>query len=622
MVLTPRIRKILLMLLDSSETVSARELAHAANASLRCIRYDLKALREMQEELDFQLISIPGQGTRIEASCPEKLRQRLGGLSLYQAPMAPCERQKWLIVSALLAGEKKVDDLAVQFEVSISTIYRDLKNTETKLPEGLLLVLQAGVITILGSEGLKRSTLVEQLTGLAESLDVAEQRQIITFPQGDVDLVHHALELAQEKLGFKLADSSYQQLSFHLLVAMHRLRAGHPVVVDDALGANITCYSEYATAGDIASLLSEATGLQFPDAEIAYIAINLLGSKVRERPGIASEDQDVGIVARNFVAAFEAVHGTFGLSSDAKLLEDLTLHLRPALRRVNYKLPVNNPLLKRLQTEFSDIFQSARIASSEVPETMALNEDELSFLVMHLAAALERIKQPHTIKAVIICSTGLGSARLLSERIARRFPIIQVVAIASAVEQDFPPETEVVISTVPLRSDLPVVHVSPLLIGDEIARLEKFVYGGVTRLGSQALLNSILAAIRRNCVIIDEAKLLQDMQMELGITATPAPQAESLPGLAKAIQELEQAFDTTLHPDVVSGLTIHFQYTARRLEQGQFWQEPHLDKQKLNPRWPTVQTIIEKYFKDWNLPWSEHELPPIIRYFQEVGGND
>ena len=611
--LTPRNRKIILMLLDRTEAISAKELARALNVSLRSIRYDLKTLNELQAELGFNLISIPGKGMFLEIDDKQSLREKLAGLSPYQAPVAPEERKKRIIYSLLVEKGKTPEYLADKFEVSLGTVYRDLKQIESELDGHLSLNRARGKLEITGSEVKKREKLVELLTSLSENVDDLGRRWFTDLPTEESAAVNQSLEYCQTALGYKLTDSSYLALYIHLLIALQRVRAGNRIIIDQDLLNNIARYPEYHVACNIAQLLHQKTGIEFPEAEQGHIAVHLLGSKVRERSGLLA-DVELRKTVFSFVHYFELDYGITGLSSDSKLLDDLAMHLRPALKRKNFKLPAKNPLLNRLQTEFTDIFQSARVACQQLAETESLNEDELGFLVMHLAAALERLKKPNTIKAVVICSTGLGSARLLSERVTRRFPNIEVTAVASALERNFPAETQLIISTVPLHLSIPVVQVSPLLTGDEIAKLERAIYDNQSSLNSHIAFDSIMGAIRRHCIIIDKLKLLSDLEICLGLSTAPPP--EDLLGLEDMIRELEQVHALHLDPDAKNGLKIHFLYTAKRLQQGCFWQEPELEQEKLKPQWEAAKKILQRSFDEWNLPWSEHEVPPVLRYFE------
>lgn len=615
--LTARIRKILLTLLDKSASVSAKELADSLHVSLRSVRYDLKELCDLQDELGFDLVSVPGKGISLKTADPEGLRESIACLSPYRAPLSPEERRLRLEISLLLSEGKTVEAFADVFQVSNGTVYRDLKAIEDGLSDGLSLHRENNILEIAGPEVIKRETLVELLVGRSENVDEVGWHWFAQLSSGDSSAVKSSLEYVQTALGYKFADSSYLALFIHLLIALQRVRSGHQISIDQQMHKTIVIQPEYRVACEIARIIFKSTGNQLPEAEQCHIALHLLGSKIRERPGAGRDDDGLNRTTLTFVETFEAIHGVAGLSSDTRLLNDLAMHLRPALKRASYQLSVKNPLLTRVQTEFSDVYQSARRSCQQLDETKTLDEDELSFLVMHLAAALERLKRPHTIKAVVICSTGLGSARLLSERISRRFPNIEVIAVASAVERDFPAEAELAISTVPVRLQIPVVQVSPLLVEDEIARLEKAVYGKSSLVNEHVALDSVLGAIMRNCIVIDEGQLLSDLQLCFGINA-PLSIREGLSGLTDTIHELEHACDVRLSPETVNGLSIHFTYTASRLRQGNFWQEPELAKEMNNPRWKEVKQILQRRFSEWKLPWSDHEVPPILRYFETM----
>ena len=77
-------------------------------------------------------------------------------------------------------------------------------------------------------------------------------------------------------------------------------------------------------------------------------------------------------------------------------------------------------------------------------------------------------------KAVVVCGTGLGTAKLLSSRIANRFPNIKILAtLASRQIKEYVDhkELDLIISTVPTDAkNIPQIIVNPLLLDEDVAR--------------------------------------------------------------------------------------------------------------------------------------------------------
>jgi len=98
-------------------------------------------------------------------------------------------------------------------------------------------------------------------------------------------------------------------------------------------------------------------------------------------------------------------------------------------------------------------------------------EEEVGFVAMHFGAALDRGQGEFPQKVLVICSAGIGSARMLASRLEKAFPQIRLIQNSSLFDlEDFDPDGfDLVVSTIPLP--IPsgsYVQVHPLLSEDEV----------------------------------------------------------------------------------------------------------------------------------------------------------
>lgn len=99
---------------------------------------------------------------------------------------------------------------------------------------------------------------------------------------------------------------------------------------------------------------------------------------------------------------------------------------------------------------------------------------------MHFGAAIERSKQfPWKVRAVLVCTSGIGSSKLLAVRIHKELPQIELIGHLSWYEAVRLPadDYDLIISTVnlPLASDR-YIKISPLLTEDEATKLRAFIH--------------------------------------------------------------------------------------------------------------------------------------------------
>ncbi|WP_367903418.1 BglG family transcription antiterminator [Paenibacillus sp. PL2-23] len=109
---------------------------------------------------------------------------------------------------------------------------------------------------------------------------------------------------------------------------------------------------------------------------------------------------------------------------------------------------------------------------------MSIPDEEVGYLTIHFGASLERLNISRPVRAMIVCTSGIGSSKLLSVRIEKKFPQVEFIGHYSWYEASRVPRDryDLIISTV----DLPIdgdryVKISPLLTLEETEKLQGFL---------------------------------------------------------------------------------------------------------------------------------------------------
>ncbi len=95
-----------------------------------------------------------------------------------------------------------------------------------------------------------------------------------------------------------------------------------------------------------------------------------------------------------------------------------------------------------------------------------VNEEEIGYIALHIGAAMERSKK--AFKALVVCTSGIGTSQLLAARLGRCFRDIEIKKILSVadIQDDITNDVDFIISTVPLSREAvnrPVIHISPFI---------------------------------------------------------------------------------------------------------------------------------------------------------------
>jgi len=150
------------------------------------------------------------------------------------------------------------------------------------------------------------------------------------------------------------------------------------------------------------------------------------------------------------------------------LYNDLILHLRPMMNRIDYKISIKNPLLTEIKDEFPELMILLKLIVLKMRlkyQLAHISEDEISYLAVYFQAAIEEVISKK--RVMIVCSTGVGTSHLLEKRVKNHFPEWHIVDVVSAKYLENMvdlSDVDLIISTVKLHVSLskPVAYVSAL----------------------------------------------------------------------------------------------------------------------------------------------------------------
>ena len=106
-----------------------------------------------------------------------------------------------------------------------------------------------------------------------------------------------------------------------------------------------------------------------------------------------------------------------------------------------------------------------------------VSDDEISYLALHLAAALERMKQP--LRTVLVTHGGTAASSVLRQKLIHQINEIDIIAQESflSIHHCDLSHAELIISTIELslKENIPVLLINPLLHDYDILRLKDVV---------------------------------------------------------------------------------------------------------------------------------------------------
>lgn len=262
--------------------------------------------------------------------------------------------------------------------------------------------------------------------------------------------------------GVSLAQmDTLQNLFAHIAVSVLRIRANACVPWREEDLARIRRLPSYELACAIAHNVSVVFDIEVPDGEVGYIAIHLA---TRQHPGgdgsNVISDEVWAIVSAMLERVWDAYRIDF--RHDVELRMNLARHIVPLSIRLKFSLEQKNPLLDDIKVKYPLAYSVAQDASVVLRETYDadVSEEEVGYIALAFALAIERGKTKVSHKRVlVVCASGVGTARLLEYRLCREFGLeegdVCSCDVVTAAHMDYS-QIDYVFTTVPLGFDLPV----------------------------------------------------------------------------------------------------------------------------------------------------------------------
>ncbi|WP_156855261.1 BglG family transcription antiterminator [Oceanobacillus sp. AG] len=495
MSITARERKIILFLLQKQVQVTVGDLAEALDVSPRTIHRDLKGVEKILLNHRMELDKKAGVGLQIVGEQADKqLLERLL-TSISPNDYTQEERQAMILSMLLEANEPvKLFTLAHELDVTIATISNDLDQLEAELENfHLTLTRRRGYgVQIEGDEANKRSAITHLIAKyvdpfsfislLKENIQNKQTPTISNRLLGLVDpdklrVIEKIVEQASTKLPYELADSARVGLVVHLALAIERLQKGDTIQFDQAYFEQLQGTKEYKIAEKIISELETSLEISIPNDEIGYITMHLMGAKLRSDQHVLLEVENTGFAYQvKQLIAYVSKQIHVDMMGNNQLLNDLVTHLKPAIYRINKRMKIVNPMIEQIKHDYDDLFHLIGEATSVIFPDLDFPDDEIGFIVLHFAAALLKGERQ---KALVICSSGIGTAKILATQLMKQVPEIKQIENKSMfdVDEEDLDHYDLIISTLPLKEleETDYILVSPMLNQSEVQQIKKAI---------------------------------------------------------------------------------------------------------------------------------------------------
>lgn len=488
MIVSTRQKDIILYLAGSGRYMTSSHLAKKLGVSGRTVRNEIKLIKKDAVSAGFTINSIRGKGYLLNILDEDLFMQFIRKLENGMFDIFSVQHNRVLhIVKRLLFTKNflKLEDLTNELYVSLSTVHNDMKLVKEHLEEyHLQLVNRPHYGSMVeGSEYMKRLCLANLLLNRAHRN--FRSKDFLQFIDQELfTLVKSTIIKALHQFQIDISDYSLDHLAVHITIACKRVKEGF--IIEQMKETSCTQnHLEHSLAHHIIFEIERSTGLQFPESETNYIVIHLLSTEMLPKKEIIKYtgiDEARTLVHSILDRLNDELNWDF--SHDKNFIEALTIHLRPIIHRLRYRITIRNPLLDELKKKYPAAFEGAVIASKCLKDYLRVDvrEHEIAFIALQIVLAIERmkVKQKKKYRVVIVSASGIVSAQLLYHRLQKYFAdeldVVEMINYYSLTTYDLS-NVDFVISTVPIPDELavPVQVVHTFLEDRDIEAIKKFI---------------------------------------------------------------------------------------------------------------------------------------------------
>lgn len=490
-----RFIKILRVLIENQDYMTMQTLSKKLGVSNKTIQLDLAKLEDWLQGKELKLVRKTGQGILLEGDASKRLevRKDIEIERKMESDYTPNSRVNYIAIRLLSSSDEvRIYDLANSLFSSRATIQKDLEKVSNLLQQyDITLIRQKNRgLRIEGKERKIRNCLLDLLLNSAEIKNVVDII-IGTGSMKDTERPFQSLEMTVKDVNrfitaLKRRQSSFiEDLPLQALITVflmsyigfQRYHEGKTVVISDAFAESLKGDAFRKEVDHLAYVIEEEYGVRLPEAEKSFLQVYFLSqSRQGERHKVDREEAKE--LSRKLVKYWEKCLG-HTLDQREKLEDSLTAHLIPALTRFRHGIFMENPILSEIKEIHKNTFQIVKSGKDIIEDCYKnqVSDDELGFLTLHLAAAIDRMKSP--LRVLLVSHLGLGARNLLEERLQRKIPEIKIEKTASYFSVYDQPleEMDLIFTTIELKgiTEVPVIQLNPLFDSKYADILRKLV---------------------------------------------------------------------------------------------------------------------------------------------------
>ncbi|WP_294581937.1 PRD domain-containing protein [uncultured Thomasclavelia sp.] len=459
--LSNRQNQIIDILTNYNTWITGKELAQMLNVSDRTIRFDIGAINKYYDCL---LIK---SNRRLGYQIDEALLFKQDIETKEIIPQTSRERCVY-IIRQLLFKSNEINLIALQDQVFVSgySIDNDIKKIRKIISSypSLKLVRSKNYISLQGKESDKRKLYKQLLT--EETHGNFMNLNSIAELWSDFNLleVKDILEDVCDNYSYHIREIDFPMIMIHAGVAFERIINRN--YIGKQSNHNLEKKIEYQISYEFFKRVSQMIDIELVEDEVELFAKLLIGDYQKD-----DVTKQYNLTASQIVmAVIKQVREYFDIdfSKDKDFKLGLEMHLELLLERQQNNVTITNVYLQEIKRKYPLVFEMAVRTGEVISEIchITINENELSFLALHLGAAYDRVNSIKRFRTVVIIPHNQMLSKMCIDKLKLRFEERMVIVQQFGFFEESMIkrlEPDLIITTVPLKHNLNILTVQVTL---------------------------------------------------------------------------------------------------------------------------------------------------------------
>lgn len=482
-------KEMLLKILQrSNKPITGKELAKQLDCSTRTI---INYINQLNNDSKESFILSGQDGYYINRSVSIEAEED-------DVPQDRTQRMFYLLRLLLLSKEEGVDafDLADDMYISYSLLKKEISDFNTILkPYGVTIISRNNLVMVEGEEKAKRRVMTSFIQKNQGENILNDDTLRSYFSDEIVDPVNRIIQANINNVNAYINEFSRLNLLLHLSIITNRLVIGKQLQEENKNRKAIENRSE-SLAFHIISDVERSFDIRLNNTEYAQMSALIQSHVHLDNFESVQTDPDDNGIYKDLKQIMEEVSDRYYLDflNDTFLIP-FSLHIENLMMRLQKDILIENPIKESFRNSSPFLYDIAIFIIDSIKKKHGIDknvsDNELTFLVMHLALELERQKQDSSnVSCLLYFPKYLGMENSLLNKIRLHFEdMITIAGIVHSEEEIGNHDYDILISfvNVDIPMDKKYIRISPLLSQQDYSLLNE----AITQLQQEKLLNNL-----------------------------------------------------------------------------------------------------------------------------------